>query len=322
MCRPSEIAYSTDDLEDLSVYISGDVRSLADPSMEGESIAVSGGPMTSPYSRIGRRQESLEGEPYYYNGTIDLSNSFTDPRTTLFTSPGFNVTCVDCSLSGQIFPSFSVTIVDDTDALANAAEDPNDLANLIKVVPDASLSAVVTQTINSNITLEINSEEGVEAHCSIPPTDCGVGIIVPGPTEQGITKSILSGAGNPPAITVGAFQIAPRVSFGLRFALDVRAQTTITIPFTSQVPQDNSISFSTDSLPVNNLNASVVPGTPSVSVDSVEACATVAYGPMASLTVTANAGGPVLIALGGEVDAPKIKTCASEANSKSKSSEI
>lgn len=148
----------------MSIRIDADVRWLSDPKDEGESIVISGKASPAGSSQIYRRDAGQSGDEHIFNGTIDLSAPFTQPQATLFTSSQFNVTCVDCSLSGKIFPEFSVTVANDTTALNDLTNNiGNNVGNasLPDVFQNASLSAVVTEAVNTNMTLEVSSKSAI-----------------------------------------------------------------------------------------------------------------------------------------------------------------
>ena len=153
LCRVKSLVYSSNDL---TVHVDSDVRSLSDPLVEDESIVVNGGPTEARYSTISRRDVQQVGDTHYYNGTLDLNQPFPQTRATLFTSPSFNVTCVDCSISGQIFPSFSVTVANNSAILNNVINGDNN-TSINSLFQDVSLGAMVTEAINANITLEVRN---------------------------------------------------------------------------------------------------------------------------------------------------------------------
>ena len=280
------------------------VSPLSDHNVEGHTITVDGAPTFGSGYRLARRQSSPD--PLSYDGTISLNTPFSQPNAPLFTSPQFNVTCIDCSLSGQVHPAFSVTINNDTAAINSTSVDGTS-SSAHGLIHDFSLNTTVTQPIAANMTLQVSSVEGVNVHCSIPGV-CNVTALYPGRSDSSFGQAVSSLS----SFKLAGLDFAPNISWGLRLDLQVTAETTLTIPFNTFVPDNQSASIGLHAPEQNTINPTFHLLPPSLSIGSVNACATVAYGPQASLALTDN--GATLLSVGGVVDMPKVEVCLSEAN--------
>lgn len=217
MIRAKHIEYSIEDRTANIICSHG--TPLARSNSLSKGVSVSGNPAPHRHHKYTRRED------YSFNDTFNFNETFDQPRAPFMTSDGFNLTCIDCSLTGQILPSFYIKIDDNLFDLGEETLNNNFTVN--DVVQEATLSAVISEDIAMNMTLEFDTIDELHAQCNIPPTNCSLNVQTPGDSVASIGRSLFGALSKPRSFTIGEFSFQIGASFGLNFILDVEAELTL-----------------------------------------------------------------------------------------------
>lgn len=214
----------------LSLFITAaKVRDLQSSNPPGGRTTISGVPVSPSHYRTSpiRKRDN-----HPFSSTVDLNQQFDQPRQEFFNADDFGVTCIDCSMSGQVMPSFSVDLSDDatntdTHTLGSGSNNTNDtsadVADLANLITGASVGAAVTEPIDMAMTFEVVTREKVEVQCSIPPgPGCGVTVTFPGGSV-----AFMPLGGPLKSFKVGNFQFGLTWQYGVEFDVSLSGEVNV-----------------------------------------------------------------------------------------------
>ncbi|RMZ88074.1 hypothetical protein DV736_g4689, partial [Chaetothyriales sp. CBS 134916] len=284
------------DFENLIVVITGRYLPLGDTIEAHTHITLSGGPVTQELKRKLRRRSNLQ----YGVSKRQSSSSWVIPldqnwgsREEIITSSGFDLTCVDCSLTGEATVSFTLDV------------DFGDLP-LNSPFKEATLKLEATKAIDGDFNIEITAAADVHAQCSFPGGCRSSSYSVLGKNFR--PSKPTSG----PGFSLGGWDLTVSPSLGLSVSLDADAQMKVTVPFTIDSPEGSAAWKNFFDGGGNTLDLKPVVKAPILNKEDAEGniCAAVAIGPSASLNLSHGSFPSVQMSIGARLDLPRVSICA------------